>query len=50
MQAGSYAQRGSRSKRHKKERNLNMVLKDHEPEETFPRIPNNVADQLGEIQ
>ena len=27
-----------------------MVLKDHEPEETFPRIPNNVADQLGEIQ
>jgi hypothetical protein len=33
----------------KKERKLNMVLKYHEPEETFPRIPNNVADQLGEI-
>jgi hypothetical protein len=27
-----------------------MVLKYHETEETFPRIPNNVADQLGEIQ
>jgi hypothetical protein len=34
----------------KKEINLNMVLKYHETEETFPRIPNNVADQLGEIQ